>query len=583
MTMRTYSGGGGSLQMYVPYGPSNGGTGLQVRFGNYDVSSGNSWTSWKTLLASDNYNSYAPTLTGGGASGTWAINITGSAGSAPGYLPLSGGTMTGTIAGGSGVSSLFTGNSGGALRGYLYNDASGFGLLTFAGGWAVRVDYGTTSVYIPGIGYSDASFRAPIFYDSNDTNYYVDPNSNSRLVNLGLGGVTPDVRLSVSGDAHISSYLYMGGTAGAVGSWSSRLLSSGGATTLNTSTFTVDRTGYGGGSFSMDTAGNSYASASFRAPIFYDNDDTAFYTDPNSISSQKTVMVGYTAGLVYNVSSSGYLTFGSTSDPTNYSILTEIQDYNGNYSKLRLKWYTGIQYYAANIYGGHRFYDILGTEYFGIGVGSGANHSYSVYSHRAPIFYDLDNTGYYLDLNGSSNASTNLYGAWYFTSNFNTGSGSSAPLQAYSSGGSGAVMSFHRGGYYAVNMGLDSDNVFRIGGWSAAANLFQMDMSGNLTMAANVTAYSDETLKKDWDDLPSDFVPRLARVKSGTYTRIDNEMRQIGVGAQSLRPLMEEAVFENADGTLSVAYGNAAMASSVELARYVTALEQRISQLEARA
>ena len=54
---RTYSGGGGSLQMYVPYGPSNGGDSLQVRFGNYNVSSGNSWTSWKTLIDSGNIGS----------------------------------------------------------------------------------------------------------------------------------------------------------------------------------------------------------------------------------------------------------------------------------------------------------------------------------------------------------------------------------------------------------------------------------------------------------------------------------------------------------------------------------------------
>ena len=80
MTMKTYSGGGGSLQMYVPYSPSYGGTGIQVRFGNYDA--GDAWTSFKTLLASDNYTSYAPSLTGSGASGTWGINVTGSAGSA---------------------------------------------------------------------------------------------------------------------------------------------------------------------------------------------------------------------------------------------------------------------------------------------------------------------------------------------------------------------------------------------------------------------------------------------------------------------------------------------------------------------
>ena len=35
-------------------------------------------------LSSGNYNSYAPTLTGGGASGTWSINVTGSAGSVSG-------------------------------------------------------------------------------------------------------------------------------------------------------------------------------------------------------------------------------------------------------------------------------------------------------------------------------------------------------------------------------------------------------------------------------------------------------------------------------------------------------------------
>lgn len=35
------------------------------------------WTNWYTLLSSNNYNSYSPTLTGGGASGTWGINISG--------------------------------------------------------------------------------------------------------------------------------------------------------------------------------------------------------------------------------------------------------------------------------------------------------------------------------------------------------------------------------------------------------------------------------------------------------------------------------------------------------------------------
>lgn len=40
------------------------------------------WQAWRTVLDSSNYTSYSPSLTGGGASGTWGINITGSAASA---------------------------------------------------------------------------------------------------------------------------------------------------------------------------------------------------------------------------------------------------------------------------------------------------------------------------------------------------------------------------------------------------------------------------------------------------------------------------------------------------------------------
>jgi len=75
----------------------------------------------------------------------------------------------------------------------------------------------------------------------------------------------------------------------------------------------------------------------------------------------------------------------------------------------------------------------------------------------------------------------------YFVSNRNTTS-DSPPLQAYSNNGGGAIMSFHRAGAYAVNFGLDSDNVMRIGGWSAGANRWQLDMSGNMSTAGNITS-----------------------------------------------------------------------------------------------
>jgi hypothetical protein len=139
-------------------------------------------------------------------------------------------------------------------------------------------------------------------------------------------------------------------------------------------------------------------------------------------------------------------------------------------------------------------------------------------------------------------------------------------------------MAFHRGGVYAINMGLDSDNVFRIGGWSAAANRWQLDMSGNGTYAGNIAANSDERLKTDWSELPGDFIERLAAVKSGTYTRIDSGERQAGSSAQDWQKLLPEVVSETNDEqrTLSLAYGNAALVACIKLAQRVLALEEQL-------
>jgi hypothetical protein len=145
-------------------------------------------------------------------------------------------------------------------------------------------------------------------------------------------------------------------------------------------------------------------------------------------------------------------------------------------------------------------------------------------------------------------------GAQNFQSNQNTATGSSPPLQAYSTGGAGAIMAFHRAGAYAINMGLDSDNVFRIGGWSAGANRLQMDMSGNLTMAGNVTAFSDIRLKKDLEPI-SDALEKVQSLTGYTFTRTDSGERQTGVIAQDVQKVLPEAVIDSGEH-LAVAYGN---------------------------
>lgn len=104
--------------------------------------------------------------------------------------------------------------------------------------------------------------------------------------------------------------------------------------------------------------------------------------------------------------------------------------------------------------------------------------------------------------------------------------------------------------------------------------------TGSFTATADITAYSDEMLKKDWSGFSPNFVAELAEVKSGTFTRIDGGYRQVGVGAQSLQKVMPEAVKEDEDGVLSVAYGNAALAACVALAKEVEALKAEIKTLK---
>jgi hypothetical protein len=98
LTVRTYSGGGGTLQLYAPYSPTYGGTRLKARFGNYDSGSGNSWTDLKelawtsdltwgnitgkpsTFTPSSHTHSYAGSSSAGGAANSAnVLNINGTA------------------------------------------------------------------------------------------------------------------------------------------------------------------------------------------------------------------------------------------------------------------------------------------------------------------------------------------------------------------------------------------------------------------------------------------------------------------------------------------------------------------------
>ena len=164
--------------------------------------------------------------------------------------------------------------------------------------------------------------------------------------------------------------------------------------------------------------------------------------------------------------------------------------------------------------------------------------------------------------NSISNAVGNTHtwtGANYFRSNLGATSGAltAPPLQVYCTGGNSAFMSFHRSGNYAVNFGLDSDNVLRMGGWSATANRWQLDMSGNMTVAGDVTAFSDARVKTNVQTIENALDKTLA-LRGVSYNRTDSDdtRTKIGVIAQETLEVLPEVVNQDNSGMYNVSYGN---------------------------
>ena len=200
----------------------------------------------------------------------------------------------------------------------------------------------------------------------------------------------------------------------------------------------------------------------------------------------------------------------------------------------------------------------------------------SVGTGNSPTFSDLyvnnwfrnntSNTGLY-NQSTTQHLSSNTNGYWDMSSTTTVSS-----IRFYTGG---HVTSLR--GYVYANNSNEIGFLNSAGSWS-----WRMDNSGNGTAAGNVTAYSDERLKKDWSPLPSDFIERLAKVKAGTYTRIDNGERQAGSSAQEWQKLLPEVVMEGTDDakTLSLAYGNAALVACIELAKEVVALKAEIAALK---
>jgi len=485
---------------------------------------------------------------------------------------------------------------------------------------------------VGGSGYvsTSESFRAPIFYDYNDTGYYADPAGNSQFSLIyannwfrpqGQTGVySPSYGIHFWAQATTDwGMSFANNTSGSLSLWrdhqSTRRIylyfdTSGSGLLTNTGNWGV-RQNYDGGASPGGTLFGSWTSnGDHRAPLFYDSNDTSYYVDPNSTSSFNIIK---SYALAYQGGVSADNTWGMYFDSDRssaYAIYRGSGAWTYPYPDLRIAFHTGIQIGANASYGGVRFYTDydMSSQIMSVGNGADALGSGNVFvnsslqaggSLRAPIFYDSNDTGYYVDPNGTSsmNRISSIRSDYWLYLDSNYGHSVVGVYSSYLFQGV-----FAMGDSYKLSAGGGVNNLYGMC-WShpnaggAAGNLdshgliilinggFASCMSYSIRASGNVTANSDERLKTNWRNVPEDFVAKLAKIKSGIYDRMDGEkLTQVGVSAQSLQTLLPEAVTEANDDikTLSVSYGNAALASAVELAKEVVVLKEKISSQEER-
>lgn len=198
------------------------------------------------------------------------------------------------------------------------------------------------------------------------------------------------------------------------------------------------------------------------------------------------------------------------------------------------------------------------------------------WSGRSAAQFSLDGNGKITLLNGAGNAEADFGAAGV------TATGTVSAGNGYIAGGNAATkLTMTTNGINRGFLGADANSCLILRN-ASNATVMATDNAGNSTFSGNVTAYSDERLKDNWRPLRSDFIRVLAGVKYGIYDRKDSGETQVGVSAQALRRALPEAVMEDADGMLSVAYSNAALVASIALANEVEELRRVVRQLQRR-
>lgn len=220
---------------------------------------------------------------------------------------------------------------------------------------------------------------------------------------------------------------------------------------------------------------------------------------------------------------------------------------------------------------------LLPTDFPVVEIHLRGNYCYAMCRHRGSNS-SLWHTTRQIGFSGGSTwqaFSTKLYVDTYFlkltggtvAGDFNV---DNARMRVYNS--TGAVNHLFENGISNATYRVDNTGGWRLfmggaGGIGAAVSVANngdtniagaLSVKGDITSLGNVTGYSDKRIKTDIQVI-TNAVERVLALSGVTYQRTDvKTSRQTGLIAQDVQAVLPEAVVENEDGMLSVAYGNMA-------------------------
>ena len=273
---------------------------------------------------------------------------------------------------------------------------------------------------------------------------------------------------------------------------------------------------------------------------------------------------GHTTNNHYNSISSARVSFGGGNDFANYHLGTNSENYGGTYTKLDLRWHTGIRMGAQLQYGGIRLYDTedLGTVRWHFEGPSSYTYKYVWLNTSTNCFYSDTNSWHIEPNTQTSYASMNIRGVrngWYGISFHEA---DNDPHLMFDNVGSGRGGLYWQGGGRWALFYDHADNSLGICA-STTSSSYQLYVTGNVYATGNITAYSDARKKTNIKTIKS-ALNKVLDLRGVTYNKINidktiSDKTEIGVIAQEVEKVVPEVVTYAEDvDQYGVSYGNLA-------------------------